>query len=97
MPTYIAIVDFTEQGIRAVQDSPGRADAFRDAAASAGATVKDMYWTSGAHDGLLIVDAPDDATAASLFLSLGKAGNVRTQTMRAFTEQEFHDLVASLP
>ena len=96
MPTYIALIDFTEQGIRAVQESPGREHAFLDKAASLGATVVNAYWTTGAHDGVIIVDAPDDKVAASLFLGLGKSGNVRTSTLRAYSRSEFEQITAEL-
>ncbi len=84
MGTYIALIDYTDSGVRAIKDSPARATAFAAQAEAMGATVRDLYWTFGAHDGVLIVDAPDDETAAALFLSLGRAGAVRTQTLRAY-------------
>ena len=93
MATYIALIDFTAQGIRTIKDSPRRADAFLEAAKRAGATVRELYWTLGAHDGVLIVDAPDDTSASKLFLALCSAGNVRTQTLRAFGRSEMETLL----
>ena len=65
-------------------------------AAEAGAQVRDVYWTFGGHDGVLILDAPDDETAARLFLSLGKTGAVRTQTLRAYDRQGFQAILNDL-
>ena len=96
MPTYIALIDFTENGIKHIADSPARADAFIARAEQAGAKVKDLYWTSGVHDGVLVLEAPDDATASAVFLSLARAGNVRTQTMRAYGKDEMQDIVSRL-
>lgn len=84
MGTYIGIIDYTDKGVHEIGDSPARSEAFTARAEEMGATVRDLYWTFGAHDGVVIVDAPDDETAAALFLSLGAAGSVRTQTLRAY-------------
>jgi len=78
MATYIILANFTEQGIRNVKDSPTRADAFKDMARKAGVTVKEQYWTLGAHDIVAIVEAPDDIAVTALGLSTGALGNVRT-------------------
>ena len=94
MATFIALIDFTEQGIKSIKDSPSRADAFADLAGKLGVTVKNVYWTTGDHDGVLIVDAPDEQTAAALFLTLGRRGNVRTRTLRAFERSEFESILA---
>ncbi len=84
MGTYIALIDYTDRGVEAIEDSPMRSEAFIAKAAEMGAQVRDIYWTFGGHDGVMIMDAPDDETAATLFLSLGKAGAVRTHTLRAY-------------
>jgi uncharacterized protein with GYD domain len=96
MPTYIALIDFTEQGVRNIQDTTKRADALAKTAKKLGGTVKNVYWTTGAHDGLLIVDAPDCKTAAALFLTLGKEGNVRTRTLRAFDRSEIESILGKM-
>ena len=89
MPTFIALIDFTKQGAHAIKESPKRADSVIKMAGEAGLTVKDIYWTTGSHDGLLIVDGPDDKTVSAFFLSLVRLGNVRTTTLRAFDRREF--------
>jgi uncharacterized protein with GYD domain len=96
MATYIALIDYTDKGVEAIQDSPMRSEAFIAQAAEAGAQVRDVYWTFGGHDGVLILDAPDDETAAQLFLSLGKTGAVRTQTLRAYDRQGFQAILNDL-
>jgi uncharacterized protein with GYD domain len=88
MPTYIVLGNFTDQGIRNVKDSPKREEAFRNLAAKVGAQVKDVYRTMGRYDLAAIIDAPDDVTMSAIAYSLGSAGNVRTETLRAFSRQE---------
>jgi uncharacterized protein with GYD domain len=88
MATYIVLGNFTEQGIRNVKDTTKRADALKEMAKKAGATVKELYWTLGQYDVVAIFDAPDEASITALGLSIGLAGNVRTQTLRAFTAAE---------
>ena len=88
MPTYVALNNFTHQGIQHIKETTKRADAFKTAAKKAGCTVKEIYWTQGQYDSVLILDAPDDASSTAALMSLGKLGNVRTQTMRAFTAAE---------
>ena len=88
MATYILIGNLTEQGIRNAKESPKRKEALKEMATKLGATVKSVYWTLGQYDIVLTVEAPDDFVAAALGLSLGKQGNVRTHTLRAFDAAE---------
>ena len=88
MPTYITLCNFTHQGIASVKDTTKRAEAFKNLAKQLGCTVKEIYRTQGQYDAVTIMDAPDDASATALLMSLGKLGNVRTQTLRAFTAAE---------
>lgn len=94
MATYIMLANFTDQGIRNVKDTTRRADAFKDLAKDAGATVTDIYWTLGQFDVVVIIDAPDDAVMTGLGLALGKSGNVRTQTLRAFSQPDMNNILA---
>jgi uncharacterized protein with GYD domain len=96
MATYIILANFTEQGVRNVKDTPKRADAFRDMAQKAGVTVKEQYWTLGAHDIVAIVEAPDDIAVTAVGLSVGALGNVRTQTLRAFSKAEMAAIVGKM-
>jgi uncharacterized protein with GYD domain len=96
MATYIVLASFTEQGIRNIKDTTKRADAFKEVAKSLGATVKDVYWTLGQYDVATIVDAPDDAIVTALGLTLGKSGNVRTQTLRAFSRADMDAILGKV-
>jgi uncharacterized protein with GYD domain len=93
MATYVVLANFTEQGIRNIKDSPKRAKAYRDLAQTCGVTVKELYWTLGMHDVVSILEAPDDGAVAALGISLGALGNVRTQTLRAFSETEIKGIL----
>ncbi|MGC1577200.1 MAG: GYD domain-containing protein [Beijerinckiaceae bacterium] len=86
MATYIVLANFTDQGIRNIKDTTKRADAFKKLAKSMGVNVKEIYWTLGAHDIVCVVEGPDDAAITAIGLALGKSGNVRTQTLRAFSQ-----------
>jgi uncharacterized protein with GYD domain len=88
MATYIVLCHFTEQGIRGVKDSPKRAAAFKTAAKKAGVTVKAFYWTLGRYDMVSILEAPNADTITAIGLSVGKLGNVRTETLPAFNNSE---------
>ncbi len=89
MKRYIALLKFTESGVRNVEQSTARESQFRAAAEQAGVRVEASFWTLGEFDGLLQFQAPDEQTAAALMLGLNRAGNVRTQMMRAFGADEF--------
>ena len=96
MATYISTIKFTGQGIQAIDETTQRASAFKSAAKKMGVKVKDIYWTLGDHDGLLILDAPDEETATALLLHLGSLGNVQTTTVRAFTTTEMKDVLGKI-
>ncbi len=97
METYILLLNFTDQGIRNVKDTAKRAETFKRIADKAGVKVKEVYWTLGQYDGVLIFEAPDEATATALGLSLGTLGNVRTQTLRAFSAEEIGRILSKMP
>jgi uncharacterized protein with GYD domain len=95
MGTFIALLDFTDQGIRNISDSTHRADHFNEMASKRGARIVAQYWTTGSHDGVLIMEAPSDEVAASLLLSLASEGNVRSTTLRAFQWADAKELIAA--
>lgn len=97
MATFISLVNFTQQGIRDFKDSPERAGKFRSMAEKAGVMVKEVYWTIGAHDAVVIMEAPDDETAAAVMLGFGALGNVRTQTLRGFNSSEMEEIISKVP
>ncbi|MCY1522573.1 GYD domain protein [compost metagenome] len=95
MATYITLANFTDQGIRSVKDSPERFLAFKAMAEQLGVSVKAAYWTVGNYDIVLVVEGADEA-ATTLLLKVGMLGNVRTQTLRGYSEQEFRGIVGKL-
>lgn len=96
MATFITLVSFTDQGIRNIKDSPKRADAFKTMAKKLGVTVKDIYWTLGHYDLVLVLDGDDEAVTCAL-LKLGSIGNVRSETLRAFSVAEMGRIVGDIP
>jgi len=96
MVTYVVLAKFTDQGVRNAKDSPKRADAYKQMAKTFGVTVKEIVWTQGRYDVVTIVDAPDESAAMSLSLSLGALGNVRTETLRAFSADEMTKIVGNM-
>lgn len=96
MVTYIALSNFTDQGIRTIKDTTKRADAVMEAAKKFGATMTHIYWTLGKYDLVAIIEAPDDASATAFALAIGTAGNVRMQSLRAFSRDEMNGILAKM-
>jgi uncharacterized protein with GYD domain len=97
MATFISLLNFTQQGVRHFKDSPDRAAKFESMAEKLGVTVKDIYWTIGVHDVVLILEAADDEAVAAAMLGLGSLGNVRTQTLRGFNSSEVKEIISRIP
>lgn len=97
MVKYVVLVNFTEKGLGNISESVNRADSFSAAAAKAGCTVEARYWTIGPYDGVIILNAPDEASAAAAVLSLNKSGNVNTCMLRAFGDDEFWSILRAMP
>ena len=96
MATFLTTIKFTPQGIQGVAETTKRAAAVKTAAKKMGVQVKDIFWTLGDYDGLLILEAPDDETATTLLLQLGAMGNVQTTTARAFNAAEMDKMLAKM-
>jgi uncharacterized protein with GYD domain len=96
MPIYIALSSFTDQGIRNVKDTAKRAEAVAALGAKVGAKMTQIYWTLGAYDIVAVIEAPNDEAATAFSLAIGSGGNVRTQTLRAFTKDEIGGILAKL-
>lgn len=96
MPTYIALLNWTGQGIKNVKDSPSRLDAGREAFKKLGVNLKETYLTMGRYDHVCIIEATDDEAFATAMLSLGAQGNVKTETLKAFTEDQYRKICASV-
>ncbi|NGO54034.1 GYD domain-containing protein [Allomesorhizobium camelthorni] len=96
MTTYIMLVNWTEQGVKNVRESPKRLDAAKKSLADMGGSFKEFYLTMGEHDMVAVCEAPDDAVAARFALQLGMGGNVRTRTLKAFPEAAYREIINSL-
>jgi uncharacterized protein with GYD domain len=96
MAHYILLLSYTEQGIKNFKASPSRLDAARKAFKEQGAEIKDFYLVTGHYDAVCMCEVPNDETLANLILSIGVQGNVRTETLRAFTEEEFRKIASKL-
>ena len=96
MPTYITLIHYTEQGVKTFKELSQRIEETKAAGETVGAKLVGYYLTMGQYDAVAISDAPDDQTIAKLALAAGARGNVRTETMRAFTEEEARQIAADL-
>ena len=96
MATYIVLTSFTDQGVRSVKDTAKRADAVKELAKKFGVTAREFYWTLGSYDVVAIFEAPDDASMTALGMAIGAGGNVRTQTLRAFSREEINGVLAKV-
>ncbi len=97
MATYISLINYTDQGIRNIKESPKRVDAARELLKKVGGELRQLYLTMGAYDLVAVVEAPSDEVMASFVLALGSAGNVRTTTLKAFPEADYRRIVVALP
>lgn len=97
MSTYFILANWTEQGIKDVKASPKRLRAAKRLAKACGIKFKSFHMTLGQYDIIVSVEAPNDETVAQFALALGSAGNVRTTTLKGFTEQEYQKIIGSLP
>ena len=96
MAHYVILATFTDQGLKAAKDSPKRAEAFRQMAQTFGVTVKDIFWTQGRYDIVAVTEAPDEIAATALNLSLSALGNIRTESLRAFSSVDMLKIVAKM-
>lgn len=96
MATYISTINFTEQGLREIDETVNRSIAFKAAAEKMGVQVKSVLWTLGQFDGFIVCEAPDEETVTALMMHLGAAGNVTTQTSRAYAADEIEKVISKL-
>jgi uncharacterized protein with GYD domain len=96
MATYVVLSQFTDQGIRTIKNSPQRASQVAEVARSFGCEMKEVYWTMGQYDIVSIVEAPDEQSFAAFGFAIGSAGNIRTQTLRAFSKNELGAILGKL-
>jgi len=96
MPTYITLLRWTGHGLDNLKDSPKRLDAARKAFEALGVTMKEFYMVTGRYDMVIVSEAPDDTAIARATLAVASKGSVQTETLRAFTENEYRNIVSSL-
>ncbi len=96
MPTYLSLLNWTDQGIRNVKESPKRLDGVKKWLKELGGEFKAFYMTQGAFDLVLIFEVPNDEVLGKFLLKVGAAGNVRTTTVRAYTETEYRKILGGL-
>ena len=96
MATYIALMNFTDQGLRSVKETTKRAEAVMEAARKFGASMPQIYWTLGKFDLVAVIEAPNDESATAFSLAIGSAGNLRGQTLRAFSRDEMNGILGQI-
>jgi uncharacterized protein with GYD domain len=93
MPTYVTLINWTDQGVKGFKDTVDRYEAAQDAMSGMGVSFKDVYWTVGPYDIVGIVEAPDDESATAALLATAGQGNIRTTTLRAFSPAEMRSVI----
>jgi uncharacterized protein with GYD domain len=96
MPQYVALIDWTDQGVRNFKDAVDRYEAAENASKELGVSFTNAWWTLGAHDIVVTVEAPDDETLAAALLAIAGQGNIRTTTLRAFSRDEMRAVIAKV-
>ena len=96
MPTYVTLMNWTDQGVRTAKESVQRRDQAEGLAQKHGASIEHVYWTVGPYDLVTIIEAPDDESATSMLLELGMGGNLRTTTLRAYDREEMSGIIQRL-
>ncbi|MGK9165734.1 GYD domain-containing protein [Inquilinus limosus] len=97
MAAYCMLINFTDQGIRTIRDGAKRIDAARELAQGLGVELKELFLCMGPYDVMVHLNAPNDEAVATFVLAVGSRGNVRTTTMKTFTEQEYRKMLGNLP
>jgi uncharacterized protein with GYD domain len=97
MPTYVTLCKYTEQGIKSIKESPSRLERVKQGLKALGGELKSFHLVQGRFDAVVIADLPNDEAVAKFALATGSQGNVRTETLRAFTEEEFRRIISGLP
>jgi uncharacterized protein with GYD domain len=96
MPTYVVLMNWTDQGVRTVKDTVQRREQADALAESRGARIEQVYWTVGPYDIVAILDAPDDESVTAVMLELSSGGNLRTTTLRAYDREEMSGILQRL-
>ena len=96
MANYILLASYSEQGLKGIKETVKRTDAVRELAKKAGITMKESYWTLGRYDVVAAFEAPDDETMTAFSLSVARLGNVKTETLRAFSATEMASILGKM-
>jgi uncharacterized protein with GYD domain len=96
MATYVALIQFTDQGIRNIKETVNRGDSAIPEAEKLGIKIVEQFWTMGAYDAVVILEAPDDETISALMLENGSHGDVKSHTMRAFRRNEMEEILVKI-
>jgi uncharacterized protein with GYD domain len=96
VPTYVTLMNWTDQGVKTARDTVQRRDQADALAQKHGASIEQVYWTVGPYDIVTVVEAPDDESATAMLLELGTAGNLRTTTLRAYDREEMSSIIGRL-
>ena len=96
MPTYISLVNFTDQGISTVNETIQRVDSATERAQQFGVSVQSSYWTVGPYDFVITLEAPDDQSVSAFLLDAASRGAVRTTTLRAYDREEMSGIIQRL-
>src|SRR5438128_2879778 len=96
MTTYICLIQFTDQGIRNIKDTVKRGGGAAAEAEKMGMKIVEEFWTMGAYDAVVVLEAPNDETMSAFMLKIGSLGNVKSHTLRAFRRNEMEDILAKL-
>ena len=97
MPIYVSLLNWTDQGIRKVKETTKRAEAFQTLAQKTKVKVREIHWTMGRYDVVVVMEAPDDYAISRLMLAAGALGNVKTETLRAYSAKEMGEILKGLP
>ena len=97
MPLYVVMSKWTDQGIKTAKDAVNRVEGQRAAVEQAGGRVVGLWWTQGSYDAVAVLEWPDDEIGSVAAIAMGMAGNVRTETLRAFTTEEMQRILQRLP
>jgi uncharacterized protein with GYD domain len=96
MATYVLLANYTEHGLKGIKDTVKRADAVSELAKKAGLTMRETYWTLGPYDVVAVFEAPNDEAMTAFSLSVAKVGNVKTQTLRAFSSKDMAGILGKM-
>ncbi len=97
MASYLMLFNFTERGVEKIDESPDRVEGAKKLARELGGEVKQFFGLLGRYDTVFVLEAPNDEAAAKISAAIGRLGNVRAETMRAFSEAEYRAILSSLP